>query len=77
MEMFLGKWQRVPSSPVFTNDTELELTEVKGTKLSIRCQPESLLKTDGQKTLNKLQEHYHTSVLYCIQYFDVPRSDLH
>lgn len=69
MAIFPGKWQRMPSSPVFNNDTELEFTEVKGTKLSIDCQPESLLETDGQKTLNKQEEHDHTSVLYCSTIF--------
>lgn len=56
MKMSPGKWHRVPSSPVFHNDTELELTLVIGTELSIDCQPRSLL--------NKQKEHYHTSVLY-------------
>lgn len=41
--MCLGKRYRVPSSPVFNNDTELEITEVKGVELSIDCQPKGLL----------------------------------
>lgn len=49
MEMSPGKWYRVPPSPVFNNDTKLELTEVIETELSTDCQPKSLLENRWTK----------------------------